>query len=119
MYRLPARAMRRHDHFGVEFFQGSNSRRDDRLEERAGEMKPADHRMDLLYAGQFLGLSDRVDSPRVTTASEHHQAFLLDMHHHCLVVMDVRVFLPLIIAQRVVYGESGLKIGRTVNLSSH
>src|SRR5262249_22108280 len=111
--------MRWHDHFEVEFFQGRDGRWNDRLKQRAGEVKSADHRIRLLHAGQFLSLSDRINGPCVTTTGEHYQAFVFEVYNHSLIVMDVWVFLPLIVAQGIMYGKPGLKIGRTVNLSSH
>src|SRR5215510_11272721 len=98
MHCLPACTMRWHDHFRVEFFQSGYGRGNDPLKERAREVEPADHGVDLLYTGKFLGLADRIDSASMATTSEHHQAFVLDMHDHSLIVVNVGVFLPFVIA---------------------
>lgn len=119
MCRLPAGTMSWHDQCRVKCFERSDGWRDERLKERASEMKSSDHRIYLLDSGQLLGVANSVDCPRVPTSCEDHKAHLLDMHHHCLVVMNQRVLLPLVRNAGIVDWETLLEGSRAMDLPRH
>src|SRR5262249_38446391 len=95
MGRLPAGAMGGDDQRRVDFLQRGDGWWDERLEERAGQMKSADDGVHLLNPSQLLRVTNGFDRPRVPTAGEDHESLVLDIHHDGLVVMDQRVPLPL------------------------
>src|SRR5262249_12103278 len=119
MGRLPAGAMGWDDQRRIDFLECSDGWRDERLKDRAGEMKSADQGIHLLDSGQRLGVSNGIDCPRVPTAGKDHEALGLDIHNYCLVVMYQRVLLPLLCNTSVVDREALFKGSRAVDLSRH
>ena len=71
MRRLPTGAVLRHDDARIEFFQRLNRRRNNRLEDRAVEVKSADDRVNLIHAGKFARAIERIDDAGMTAAGEH------------------------------------------------
>ena len=53
-------------------------------------MEAADHRMDLIDAGQLARAFEGVDHARVAAACQHDQAFVLDVQDDRLVVVNPR-----------------------------
>src|SRR5262245_15026705 len=96
MGRPPPGTMCWDDQRRVDFLECRDGWRDERLKDRAGEMKSADQGIHLLDAGQLLGVANGIDCPRVPTAGEDHEALGLDIHDYRLVVMYRRVLLPLL-----------------------
>src|SRR5262245_11927836 len=119
MGRLPAGAMCRDDQCRVDALERSDRWLDERLKDHAGEMKSADKGIHRLDSGQFLGVANGIDYPRVPTARQNHEALRFDIHNYCLVVMYHRVLPPLLCNTRVVDRKALLKGSRAVDLSRH
>ena len=82
-------------------------------------MEAADHRVHLLDSRQLLGVANGIDGPGMPTASEDHQALSLDVHHHCLVVVDQGVLLPLVCNAGIMNREAPLERSRAMDLARH
>ena len=114
---FPAGAVGGDDHVGCELLQRANGVADDRLEQGAGEMEPADDRVQLVHAGQALGVAADVDHAGVPAAGEDDEPAPGDVGDQCLVVQDQRVGLPAAAAPGLVDGEPLLEAGDAVDLA--
>ena len=99
---LPAGAVGGDDHLGGELLQSADGVPDDRLEQRAGQVEAADDGVQLVDAGQALGVAADVDDARVPAAGEHDQPAPGDVGDQRLVVQDQRVGLPALAAPGLV-----------------
>ena len=70
---FPAGAVSGDDQVGCELLEGADGVGDDRLEQRAGEVEPADDRVQLADAGQALGVPADVDHAGVPAACQDDQ----------------------------------------------
>ena len=82
-------------------------------------MKAADHGVHLLDSRQLLGVANGVDGSGVPTAREDHKTLSLDVHHHCLVVVDQEILGPPVCDAGVVDREAPLERGRAMDLARH
>ena len=82
------------------------------------EMEAADDGVQLLHAGEPLGVAADVDDARVPAAGEHDQPAPGDVSDQRLVVQDQRVGLPALAAPGLVDSESLLESGNAVDLAS-
>ena len=113
---LPAGAVGGDDHLGGELLERIDGVPDDRFEQRAGQMEAADDGVQLVDAGQSLGVTADVDDARVPAAGEHDQPAPGDVGDQRLVVEDQRVRLPACAAPGLVDREALLEAGDPVDL---
>ncbi len=95
---------------------GGDSVCDDRLEQRSGQVEPADHRVQLADAGQALGVAADIDHAGMPAPGEDDQPAPGDVGDQRLVVQYQRVRFPAFAAPGLVNRESFLKAGDPVNL---
>ena len=62
-------------------------------------MEAANHGVDLLQAGEFLGVAHDIDDAGVAAASKDDQPLIADVEQQCLVIQDERIRLPFPIVQ--------------------
>jgi len=94
-------------------------RRDDRLEERAAQVKAADDGVDVLLAGQLPHVAHDVHDAGMAAAGEDHQAAPTHLRDEGLVVEDQRIGLPRPVAVGLVTREALLEVRRPVDLAGH
>jgi hypothetical protein len=78
--------------------------------------KPADDGVQVLHAGQALGVTADVDDSRVPAAGEHDQPAPGDAGDQRLILQDQRVGLPALAAPGLVDREALLEAGDPVDL---
>lgn len=66
---------------------------DDRFGGQATEVEPADDRIDLLNAGQFLGIAHGIDDARMTTTGHYDKSFVSHMEQDGLIIQNEGVTL--------------------------
>lgn len=85
----------------------------------AREMKAAEHCIYFLNSRQLLSLANGVNGPGVSTAGEDHQTLAFDVRHHCLVVVNQGVLLPLVCNAGIVDRKASLERGPSMDLTCH
>src|SRR6188472_4335075 len=114
----PAGAVGRNDVVGGDCGEGIAGRRDDRLEVAAAEVESADHRVEVILAGQALDVAERVDQSRVAAAGENDEPAPADFGDDRLVIEDQRVALPAAGSLGLMGGRGpALEAGRPIDLA--
>jgi hypothetical protein len=92
---------------------------DQRFGGQATEVEPADDGIDLLDAGQILGIAHGIDNTGMTTTDQDHQPFVPHMQQHGLIIENEWVPFPLAAAQCLLPWHATLECCGPVDLSCH
>ena len=92
-------------------------RPDHRLEQRAGEVEPTEHRVHPVHPGQRPRMPHDVDHAGMPAPGDDDEPAAGHVHDQRLVVEDQRVRLPAPVPQRLVDREALLEVGRTRHLA--
>ena len=111
---FPAGAVGRDGHLGCELSERADAVGDDRLEQRPGQVEPADDRVQRADAGQALGVVADVDDPGVPAAGQDGQPAPGGVGDQRLVIEDQRVGFPAAAAPGLVDGEPLLEAGGSI-----
>ena len=68
---------------------------DHRFGGQATEVEPADYSIDLLNAGQFLGITHGIDNAGMIATGQYHEPFVPHMQQYGLIIENERVPFPL------------------------